>query len=116
MEILFEKTWRTCKQLDLSSSPERKEEYLKIVTELAGAVAHELFQPLTAISINAELILRTMAPTDPGRKYVESLLGDIDRMVEMVGNLDRICRYETKPYLGETKILDLNKAVSHPKP
>jgi hypothetical protein len=53
-----------------------------------------------------------MTPADPRRKYIEAILADIDRITEVVGNLDRLSGYETKPYLGETKIIDLNKSVS----
>lgn len=111
LELLYQETWKAGGNLPTASLPSKQEEFHQILAELAGAVAHELFQPLTAISINIELLMEAMAPEDPGMKYMQDILAEIERMVEVVGKLGQISCYETKPYLGKTKILDLEKSV-----
>lgn len=117
LEALFLEAWQACSSLQFSAGAREKDYQQQVLHELAGAVAHELFQPLTAMAINAELLLRQMGPDDPGRPYAEMILKDIERLAELVCNIDKISTYKTKPYLGETKILDLDKsAPSKAKP
>ncbi|MBK8011425.1 MAG: PAS domain S-box protein [Deltaproteobacteria bacterium] len=81
------------------------------IVELAGAAAHELNQPLTSIIGTLELLGRKMAPDDPHRRPIELLLAEADRMAEIVRKFGQISRYETKPYLGATDIVDLDRAA-----
>lgn len=111
LETLFLEAWQACGNLPLAAGTPEKDHQQQILHELAGAVAHELFQPLTAVTINAELLLLRLGPDHPGRPYAETILKDIERLAEMVCNIDKISTYKTKPYLGETKILDLGKSA-----
>lgn len=81
-----------------------------LVAELAGATAHELNQPLTSIAGYAELILKRLAPDDANRRAIETIVTETERMAEVVRKIGTITRYETKPYTGSQKILDLDKA------
>lgn len=80
------------------------------VVQLAGAAAHELNQPLTAIIGAIELLQRKVEAGSPVRTSLDRLLIDAERMAEMVRKLGQIARYETKPYVGRTEILDLDAA------
>lgn len=80
------------------------------VVQLAGAAAHELNQPLTAIIGSIELLQRKVELGSPVRTSLDRLLVDAERMAEMVKKLGQIARYETKPYVGRTEILDLDAA------
>ncbi len=89
-----------------------------LVAELAGTTAHELNQPLTSIMGYAELLKRRVArgplATDDDKRPVNAaidvILREADRMAEIVRKIGQITRYETKPYVGETRILDLEKS------
>ena len=80
------------------------------VAELAGSAAHELNQPLTAVMGYAELLLKKLAPDDPNRRFVQTLYEEAERMAAVVKKIGRITRYESKSYVGGTRIVDLDKA------
>lgn len=80
------------------------------VVELAGAAAHELNQPLTSILGSAELMARRLDEQSPTSASVRTILSEAERMAEIVRKLGQITKYETKPYLGITNILDLDAA------
>jgi PAS domain S-box-containing protein len=80
------------------------------VVELAGAAAHELNQPLTSIMGSAELMLRKLPAESPMAPSMKTLVSEAERMAEIVRKLGQITKYETKPYVGATNILDLDAA------
>ena len=82
-----------------------------IVAELAGAAAHELNQPLTAIQGYAELLQRRAETDSPVARAAGVILCEAERMAEIVRKIGNITRYETKPYVGGTTILDIDRAA-----
>jgi len=82
-----------------------------LLAELAGATAHELNQPLTAILGNLELLARKIDPKDALQRQVDTMRAEAQRMAEIVKRIGQITRYETKAYVGETSILDLDRAT-----
>jgi PAS domain S-box-containing protein len=88
----------------------RAREKQALIAELAGATAHELNQPLTSVLGYAELIRRRA--DDPGAVHSAAavILGEAERMAEIVRKIGRITRYETKSYVGSSKILDLERS------
>lgn len=80
------------------------------VAELAGSAAHELNQPLTAVMGYAELLLKKLGPDDPHRRMLQTLYEEAERMAAVVKKIGRITRYESKTYVGGTRIVDLDKA------
>lgn len=87
-----------------------------IVAELAGAAAHELNQPLTSVMAYAELLKRKVEPDSPSHAAVEVIWGEAERMAEIVRKIGKITRYETKSYVGQARILDLDKASDQDGP
>jgi PAS domain S-box-containing protein len=81
----------------------------QVTAELAGAAAHELNQPLTAVMGHAELLLKR-APEGPQRAALEAIFRESERLAEIVRKIGKITRYETKPYVGEARIVDLDRA------
>lgn len=79
--------------------------------ETLGAVAHELNQPLTSILGYLELLERRVDRDAPGGSYVEPLTREVERLASLVERLTRVVRYRTKPYLGQTEILDLDAST-----
>ena len=84
-------------------------EKLQGVLEIAGAVCHEMNQPLMAISGYTELILMDMPAETPIRDRMVKIKNQIDRLGQITQKLMSITRYETKDYL-EGKIIDIDKA------
>jgi PAS domain S-box-containing protein len=89
----------------------REQERSLALAELAGTTAHELNQPLTGVIGYAELLMRQLHSTSPLYGAAEVILGESQRMAAIVRKIGRITRYETRSYLGSTKILDLDKAA-----
>jgi PAS domain S-box-containing protein len=81
------------------------------LAELAGTTAHELNQPLTAVIGYADLLLKQVASDSPHRPAAEVILEEAQRMADIVQKIGKITRYETRSYLGNTKILDLARAA-----
>lgn len=82
-----------------------------LIAELAGAAAHELNQPLTAVQGYAEMLQRRGSDPAFVRRSAEVILHEAERMAEMVRRIGKIARYETKDYAGKTKIVDLARAA-----
>lgn len=83
-----------------------------VVVELAGTAAHELNQPLTSVMGYAEFLKRKLKDTEP-LKYVDIIHREAERMAEIVKKIGKITRYETKAYVADKKIVDLERASSH---
>jgi signal transduction histidine kinase len=86
-----------------------QKEKLEGVLEIAGAVCHELNQPLQAISGYTELITMKLEGHE-AHAYIDKLTDQIERMRDITNKLQGVTRYETKDYAGNTKIIDINKA------
>jgi len=81
-----------------------------LLAELAGATAHELNQPLTSVMGYAELLKRRLDPSSPCFTAAEVIVNEAERMAEIVRKIGSVTHYETKSYVGEAKILDLDKS------
>lgn len=83
-----------------------------LIVELAGTAAHELNQPLTSVMGYAELLRRRL-PEGFGdiHSFADILVKEAERMADIVRKIGRITRYETKTYVGESRILDLDKSA-----
>ena len=76
-------------------------------------VSHKLNQPLTSVMGYAELLRRKLKEADPSFRPVDIIYREAERMAEIVRKIGKITKYETKPYVGDAQILDLNRAASH---
>jgi len=81
-----------------------------LLAEIAGAAAHELNQPLTSVMGYADLLVRKLGQDSPGYRASTIIQSQSQRMAEIVRKLGRLTRYETKSYVGEQRILDLDRA------
>jgi len=82
------------------------------IAELAGAAAHELNQPLTAVMGYAEYLKRTVSGDLAQERAIDVILSETERMANIVRKVGRITRYETKPYVGGAKIVDIEASSS----
>ena len=104
------------REAELHLTRERLEEAEKaaVVSELAGAAAHELNQPLTSVVGYSELLLRRTQENEKGREELAAILREAERMASIVKKIGRITRYETTSYVGSTRIVDLERASNPP--
>ena len=86
-----------------------QKEKLEGVLETAGAVCHELNQPLQASSGYTELLAMQLEGSD-ALAYIDKLTAQFERMRDITDKLQGITRYEVKDYTNKTKIIDIHKA------
>lgn len=98
-------------RLSMAQEELRSREKQAIVAELAGAAAHELNQPLTSVIGYAELLRRQLENNPQLAHAARVIVGESERMAEIVRKVGKITKYETKSYVGAAKILDLEKAT-----
>ncbi|TMA20174.1 MAG: hypothetical protein E6J84_02865 [Deltaproteobacteria bacterium] len=104
------------RESELRKTRERLEEAEKaaVVSELAGAAAHELNQPLTSVLGFSELLFRRTREHEKGREELAAILREAERMAQIVKKIGRITHYETTAYVGKTRIVDLDRASNPP--
>lgn len=86
------------------------------IAELAGAAAHELNQPLTSVMGYAEYLKRSAGDDPQFEKAIRIILSEAERMAEIVRKVGRITHYRTKPYVGQSQIVDLDQSSSDAPP
>jgi PAS domain S-box-containing protein len=88
-----------------------------LLAELAGTAAHELNQPLTSVMGYGELLIRRLPAGTPERNAAQVIMQEAERMANLVRKIGKITRYETKSYVGDQRILDLDRAADdEPEP
>jgi len=86
----------------------REAERVRVLAETAGAAAHEINQPLTALLGISDLLLMH-AEVDPSlREQLEMLKEAGRRIATIVRNMKSIERYETQDYVQGKKIVDFS--------
>ena len=83
---------------------------LEGVLEMAGAVCHEMNQPMQVILGNSDLLLMHIPENDQISDKITKIRDEIERIRTITSKLMSITRYETKDYIGESKIIDIDKA------
>jgi DNA-binding response OmpR family regulator len=94
--------------IDLQAAFSEKEK-LQGVLEMAGAVCHEMNQPLQTATILSELILSEMAPDNSQYDTVVKIKKQIDKMGNITRKIMDTTTYKTKDYL-KGKIIDIEQA------
>ena len=94
-----------------SESERLQREKLQGVIELAGAVCHEMNQPMQAVSGHADLLMLEVNPDDRVHRRVATIAEQVTRMGEITKKLMSITHYKTKDYLSG-QIFDIEQAAS----
>lgn len=82
------------------------------IAELAGATAHELNQPLTAVMGYANLVQRLVAGNDERTEHaLSAIVAETERMAEIVRKIGRLTKHASKDYIGETRIVDIEASM-----
>ena len=92
----------------------RDREKLQGVLEMAGAVCHEINQPLQAVSGWAELLLMDMEPKDSNHEALSNIKEGMDRIGALTQKIMAISKYRTKEYMdGRRMIIDIDQSSTH---
>jgi len=88
-----------------------QKEKLQAVVEMAGAVCHEMNQPMqVALVLLAECLVMDKFETEPVKRKAEKIRQQLDALREMSRKLMHITRYETRDYVQGEKIIDIDKS------
>ena len=87
-----------------------EKEKLQAIIEMAGAVCHELNQPLQNIYGYCELLMMDLEEGDQSYEQIKRIKGQIDRTKEITKKLMSVKKYETKDHL-KGKIIDIDRAT-----
>jgi len=82
--------------------------------EMAGAICHELNQPLHVIGGYSELLQLMMDENDPLYPKLKSITEQVAKLGEITAKLSKITTYETREYIGGKKIIDIDKSTKTP--
>ena len=88
-----------------------QEEKLSGVLEMAGAICHELNQPMQVVSGYSELLMMDMEKDNMAHSYIKMVKEQTDKMGSITRKLMSITKYETQDYIEGGKIIDINKAA-----
>lgn len=108
---LARKLSRTTLELNRVKNQHTENQRLQGVVEMAGAVCHELNQPIQTVSGFAELMMMKADEKDPLIPYARKIKKQVDRMGEITGKLMRVTAYRTKDHDSVTRIIDINEAA-----
>jgi len=90
----------------------REGEKLEGVLETAGAVAHELSQPLQIITGCYELMMMEIFEDSPLFKKIDEIRTQTKRLADLAQKLLSITEYKTKDYVPGQKIIDLDQSAN----
>lgn len=99
---------------------EKRQEMAKFygVIEMAGAAAHEINQPLQAISMISEFLIMQSDETDANYQYYQNINNQCQRIGKITVNIQKIAKhgdYKTKDYVAGEKIVDIFSVDSDEK-
>jgi len=95
--------------IELQTSLSEKKKFQGVI-EMAGAVCHEMNQPMQVVSGISELLMMDVENDSPLYENIKIIKEQIDRMGEITKKLMGITKYKTKGYL-KSKIIDINEAT-----
>jgi len=104
---------RDISELKKMEDAKRNNLRLQGVLELAGAVCHDMNQPLMAISGYAELALMECPEDAPYTDKLEKIIAQVTKVGSITKKLMNVTRYETKTYLDQ-QIIDIEKSSGIP--
>lgn len=99
-----------CRMLQLQEQA-AQEQKLQGVLEMAGAVCHELNQPLQVALGYADMLMVDIKDDDPRKDALEKISESIIKMGELTRKIMNVTDIKTISYLeGYSKIIDIHKS------
>ncbi len=108
-----------CRDLSDRRHAEEEKQYrekLQGVLEMAGAVCHEMNQPMQVISGLSELLLMNTPENEPQRGKLKTIFEQVQRIHKITGRLMAIRKYRTKDYAGFARIVDIHESHDDASP
>ncbi len=96
------------RMIELQNALVEKEKFQGVL-EMAGAVCHEINQPLMAVSGYSELLLMDMSEDNPQYKSLSRIMEQVQCLGTITKKLMGITRYKTKDYL-KGSIVDIDES------
>ncbi len=87
-------------------------EKMQGVLEMAGAVCHEINQPLMALHGLIDIVQAKRASSEDTSIHLDRMREQIDRLAALTRKLMNITKYETKAYARGEKIIDIDQSAS----
>ncbi len=108
-----------CYFMDISNAKQAEKERLDkekllSVLEIAGAVGHELNNPLQVVLTSTEKLAPDGDADQRRTKLYRLLKNNVEKMQAIIHKFNNITQYATKAYVGGEKIIDID-AASAPK-
>jgi two-component system, NtrC family, sensor kinase len=88
----------------------KTKERLQGVLEMAGAAAHELNTPIFSALGTAQLVLDDLKDAQL-QDDLKTIIRNLNAVSDLTKKMTRITKYEAKEYVGDTKIVDIQKAA-----
>jgi len=99
-------SWRKQAEVELL-----QKEKLQAVVEMAGAVCHEMNQPMQVALVQlAECLVMEEFEREPVKQKAENIRQQLNALREMSRKLMHITKYETRDYVKGEKIIDIDKS------
>jgi signal transduction histidine kinase len=89
---------------------ETNKAHMEGMLHTAGAICHEISQPLTSALITLQIIRQDVTNPETGNE-IEEVENSLLHARDILDKLRALTRYETKSYLGEERILDLDRST-----
>lgn len=109
--LLIRQLRQTIEELNRAERERMETQRLQGVVEMAGAVCHELNQPIQTISGFAELMMMKADANNPLINYASKIKQQVDRMGKITGKLMHVTAYRTKTHDAVTRIIDIEEAA-----
>ncbi len=116
---LFFMVGTTCllsKRVIQTIEKEMENERLKTAIQLAGAAAHELRQPMTAIIGFSELLKEKVSKGELAKQELDIIVQQCYKMDGIIKRMLNITKYKTKTYSGDIEIFDLEGQADRTDP
>ena len=95
------------KQKQIAKEHQDKET-LRAILEMAGAVSHELNNPLQVVLIGIQKLSDPRTPPSRKEELINLVKSHTDRILELSSKIQRISQYATKDYVDGRKIFDID--------
>jgi response regulator RpfG family c-di-GMP phosphodiesterase len=109
--MLIRQLRKTIEQLRTAEREREEKQRLQGVLEMAGAVCHELNQPIQSISGYAELMMMKADEGNPLIGFAQKIMQQVNRMGMITGKLMNVTVYRTKQHDSYTRIIDIDEAA-----
>lgn len=107
---------RVKERLESAQQQLADKEQKAFIAELAGATAHELNQPLTTVMGYAGMLEKELDAESRLGRACSAIVRESERMAEIVRKIGKLTKYESKAYVGDTKIIDIERSIDSEPP